>query len=440
MRAISTAFLTPIIFLLFNAVGWGQQALPFVENFSYSTGDLVDVSGGIWEEATSTTSVPVQVTTGNLTYTDYPSSGVGNKIELSGGASRQRIRVACTEINSNGETVFASFLLKLVNDENLDSSGDYFASFTTTSASTTRSKLFIRPGSSSGKYQLGLAKTSSEEWLTTDFDVGTTYLIVISYDFLSGSNQDRSRLWINPDLSGTIPSPDIELTSGGNATELAGFRLEQDSNTPNAEIDGLRIALSWSQAPLPVELSSFHAFANRNSVRLRWKTASEINNYGFDVERKKENSEWEKIGFVAGSGNSNSPKNYSFTDKPTRGTLFSYRLKQKDMNGNYKYYGPISVKIKSSKVAKLLQNSPNPFNPSTSIKFYIPKESRVKIQIFDVLGREVTTLLNEQQKAGYHIIYWDGYDKSGNAAASGIYIYRLTAGDFVQSKKMNLLK
>ncbi len=191
---------------------------------------------------------------------------------------------------------------------------------------------------------------------------------------------------------------------------------------------------------LPVELSSFTGYSTKDKVTLKWQTATEVNNYGFDIERKQGTENWNKIGFVAGSGNSNSPKSYSYTDSPTGGTSFSYRLKQIDYDGNFEYYDAITVLLNGSDRAKLLQNNPNPFNPSTAIKFYIPNDSKVRIAIYDILGREVTTLLDEQKQAGYHIVYWNGNDKNGIAAASGIYLYRLTVGNYVKTKKMNLLK
>ena len=196
-----------------------------------------------------------------------------------------------------------------------------------------------------------------------------------------------------------------------------------------------------NQNSLPVELTSFSAsVANGSTVNLSWKTATEVNNYGFDVERSSGNSGWQKIGFVAGSGNSNSPQDYSFTDNPSGGTSFSYRLKQIDVGGSFQYYDPVTVNLTLSGKPKLLQNSPNPFNPSTTIKFYTPNTSDVTIKIYDMLGREVTTLINHQTTAGYHVVYWNGKDSRGENVASGIYLYRLTAGNFSETKKMNLLK
>ena len=192
---------------------------------------------------------------------------------------------------------------------------------------------------------------------------------------------------------------------------------------------------------LPVELSSFSASVlSGNSVKLTWRTATEVNNYGFDVERSS-GSSWTKIGFVAGSGNSNSPKDYSFTDNnPMGGSSLSYRLKQINVDGSYQYYDPITVELAVSGDPQLLQNSPNPFNPSTTIKFYIPNTSDVSIKIYDIMGREVATLINKQTTAGYHNVYWNGKNSRGENVASGVYLYRLTAGNFSETKKMNLLK
>ncbi len=196
-----------------------------------------------------------------------------------------------------------------------------------------------------------------------------------------------------------------------------------------------------NKAILPVELTTFTArFTPPSSVELNWSTATEVNNYGYDVERSSSNSSWQNIGFVAGSGNSNSLKEYSFTDNPTGGTSFNYRLKQIDVDGKFKYYDALTVSLTVSNEVQLFQNNPNPFNPSTAIKFYIPNTSDVTIKIFDMLGREVTTLINQQTTTGYHIVYWNGEDSRGKAASSGVYLYRLTAGSYSETKKMNLLK
>ncbi len=257
--------------------------------------------------------------------------------------------------------------------------------------------------------------------------------------------------------SGTVTNCFWDTQTSGQATSAAGTgkttaEMKTQTTFTGASWDFTTIwemigtnyprLQSIPDAALPVELTSFTAAVENNNVTLSWTTATEVNNYGFQVERKKEKvkSGWEKIGFVAGSGNSNSPKSYSFTDKPSGGTSFSYKLKQIDNDGHFKYYDAITVSLASSTKAELMQNSPNPFNPSTAIKFYIPDNSDVTIKIYDMLGREVTTLINNQTTAGYHIVYWNGKDIYGRDAASGVYLYRLKAGNFIKTKKMNLLK
>jgi len=221
----------------------------------------------------------------------------------------------------------------------------------------------------------------------------------------------------------------------GAATDITNWKVETDLNSSPKAMN------STGNEGLPVELTSFTAsVVNGTTVNLTWNTATEVNNYGFDIERSSGNEGWQKIGFVAGNGNSNSPKEYSFTDNPSGGTSFSYRLKQIDINGAFKYYDAVKVNLTASSKPQLLQNNPNPFNPSTTIKFYTPNTSDVSIKIYDMLGREVLTLFNKQTTAGFHIVYWNGKDSRGENVASGVYLYRLTAGSFSETKKMNLLK
>ena len=169
-------------------------------------------------------------------------------------------------------------------------------------------------------------------------------------------------------------------------------------------------------SPLPVELISFIAAINEDNIHLNWKTATEVNNYGFEVERSVDQGDFEKIGFVMGNGNSNSPKDYTFTDKFVNGFL-SYRLKQIDNDGSFTYSDIVEIEALTVKDFAVYQNYPNPFNPVTSIKFKIPTESKVKLTITNLLGEEISTLLNQQQSPGIHEVLWDG-----SIYASGIYL------------------
>ena len=203
--------------------------------------------------------------------------------------------------------------------------------------------------------------------------------------------------------------------------------------------------------PLPAELLSFTGVAIRNNVTLKWTTASEINNSGFDIERSlvADKIKWKKIGFIAGSGNSSSPVCYSFDDKSLPRGLYSYRLKQIDYNGNFKYFTlSKSVEVGIPDKFALSQNYPNPFNPVTKIDYSLPVDSRVILNIFDITGREIIRIINNESKpAGWYTIEFNASSgASGNAAniSSGTYFYRLSAespsASFIQTKKMILIK
>jgi len=198
-----------------------------------------------------------------------------------------------------------------------------------------------------------------------------------------------------------------------------------------------------SQTPVPVELTTFTANVSENKVMLEWVTATEVNNYGFEVERARlrpsepdfAEARWETLGFVEGHGNSNSPTEYAYTDKnPIGGSVFIYRLKQIDNDGSYEYSDEIEVEIIPTEFA-LYQNYPNPFNPGTKIRYQLPQESKVIIKLYDILGSEVITLLNEKKEPGVYEVEFNASQLS-----SGTYIYRMVADSFIETKKMVLMK
>jgi len=185
-----------------------------------------------------------------------------------------------------------------------------------------------------------------------------------------------------------------------------------------------------SNAPLPVEMQSFTYNVNANNVDLNWKTTMEINNMGFDVERNSGNG-WMKIGFVSADPS----KSYCFPDKNLQTGTYQYRLKQIDYNGNFEYHNLNSlVLIGSPKKNSLSQNYPNPFNPSTKISFELAAAEIVSLKIYDMSGREVTKLINNQLSAGYHTVEFK------NNLASGVYYYTLVAGNFRETKRMTVIR
>ena len=191
---------------------------------------------------------------------------------------------------------------------------------------------------------------------------------------------------------------------------------------------------------IPVELISFKALTDGRNIQLDWTTASEQNNSGFEIQ-KKNNDVWEKIGFVAGSGTTTEYKSYSFVDENLSEGKYFYRLKQIDYSGSYEYSDAISADITIPSVYSLEQNFPNPFNPSTVIKYSIADESSVKLLIYNSIGEKVSELINKTQSAGDYELKFDG-----SKLSSGIYFYSLEANsligkrDFKSIKKMILVK
>ena len=190
---------------------------------------------------------------------------------------------------------------------------------------------------------------------------------------------------------------------------------------------------------IPVELTSFSARALDGNVVLNWVTASELNNSGFQIERRKTKDErieyWESIGFVNGNGTSTEVHTYSFTDQnPVAGKSY-YRLKQIDFDGSFEYSNIVEVDLTLPIEFSLEQNYPNPFNPATSIQYTISNKENVQLLVYNVLGKEVAILVNEEKPAG-------NYKAEFNASnlSSGVYFYELKAGNFIETKKMILLK
>jgi hypothetical protein len=253
----------------------------------------------------------------------------------------------------------------------------------------------------------------------------------------------------NNPTDGTHGGNSVKQTSGGGYI-IAGYSDKFQGN--HLDVYLVRIASDI----VPVELTFFTATVERNAVSLNWQTATETNNSGFEIERKQVGSaqssvgnlDWSAVGFVPGFGTTTEPKSYSFIDENLSAGTYQYRLKQIDFDGSFEYSNTIEVEINSPTEFSLGQNYPNPFNPTTKIKYTIPSvtlrwqshrqaqgDILVSLKVFDVLGNEVATLVNQsQQPSTYEVEF------NADKLSSGVYYYQLRAGSFVESKKMILLR
>jgi large repetitive protein len=220
----------------------------------------------------------------------------------------------------------------------------------------------------------------------------------------------------------------------------------QNSSTVNTTdntitLSGMDGFSRWTAADynslMPVELVSFTSNVKDRNVILNWKTSKEINNKGFEIERKITNGDWIKVGYKEGKGTTNEATTYTFDDTKLNTGKYNYRMKQIDFNGNFSYHnlnGTVEIGVPAK--FSLSQNYPNPFNPNTKIEFEIPNISNVTLKVYDISGKEVLTVINnEYLNAGYYTLTIDV-----GKLSSGLYFYRLSSGKFDLTKKMMLLK
>ncbi len=270
----------------------------------------------------------------------------------------------------------------------------------------------------------GFSLGNSDDEVILVYSDGTTIVDKVEYD--NGSTF--------PDPSGASMVLK-DLTADNNVGSNWTTSTQREGSYDGSGSDKGSPGVLGSDAALPVELTSFTANVKGNKVELNWATATEVNNYGFEILRSTENSGWTTIGFVEGHGSSNSPKYYSYVDNPIDKGRYSYKLKQTDLDGTFKYSDVVSVDLGSVTKFALKQNYPNPFNPTTEISFDVPKESNVMLSVYNSLGQKVADLLNEKLSAGTHRVKFDG-----SKLASGIYFYKMESGGYTDIKKMILMK
>lgn len=324
----------------------------------------------------------------------------GVMVQLKSDAAQAQLGGATIIINFNQETISYP--------ETPVEGNDY--SYHNFSGGTYDPATITRPYSNQLRLNIVLNNTNNGTVVTTDYlDVVTLYFSVLNPDGFTN-------------LAWQTENIDFDIYEGDNET-LFDLGVFTDENS----------------TPLPVELEAFTAEQKGVNVLLKWSTVTEVNSFGFEIERKFENGEdndWLKIGFVNSSGNSSSRKEYSFVDnKLNKNGRYLYRLKEIDTNGEIKILKEISVDVSLKNKFELAQNFPNPFNPSTVISWFLPEQTVTTIKIYNIIGAEVATLVNESLPAGMHDAKFDAAH-----LPSGTYIYSIQAGSHKEVKKMLLLK
>ncbi|MFN3345563.1 MAG: T9SS type A sorting domain-containing protein [Chloroherpetonaceae bacterium] len=431
---------------------WLQGQTLFYEPFD-GTGFLTGSNG--WETHSGTIG-QIQYATSSLSYPGLPAS-VGNRIRLDSTQSEDVNKQISPDVT---DSLYVSFLLKVLSTTSLQANsqlGAYFIHFLpqsgTSVGSTFVGRVYIREGSMPNTFNLGVLNNAGGTATAAgifgaspqDYPIGQTYFVVMKYSRIT----NRATLWVNPPVGlSSEPPPTHTNNTGTNAApaQIRSLAIRNSNSagrgTGNLELDEIRVSRAWADVGLPVELVSFTGRYTNGRVELQWQTASETNNEGFFVERRSGNSTWQPLGFVRGKGTTTEAQSYRFTDETAVGAV-SYRLKQVDFDGQFAYSPVIEVLAGDLTSYKLAQNYPNPFNPTTTISYQLPVASDVRLEVFDILGKKVATLVNGRQAAGAYSYTWNA-----SAAASGVYFYRLQAGatngasnaTFVETKKMMLVK
>ncbi len=269
---------------------------------------------------------------------------------------------------------------------------------------------------------------------------------------------------------GLSPSTDwiicFEIESNADATHTAGLIIQSNGITGSGGTVVHFTGFVGNDSPLPVSLINFSVIPFKQSVRLLWRTESEIENYYWIIERKTvTGNEYEMImdgkmiiedtsrpfyfiGRVEGQGTVNMRTDYQFVDETIRREeYYAYRLADVSFNGKVTYHDAVLLVPEAlPQEYELSQNYPNPFNPETKITYSLTQDSHVTIRIFNILGQEVIELVNENRSAGIHDIIWNGLNQSRHRVASGTYICIMRAESldrrqqFTKSHKMTLIR
>ncbi|HTY11934.1 MAG TPA: T9SS type A sorting domain-containing protein [Bacteroidota bacterium] len=286
-----------------------------------------------------------------------------------------------------------------------------------------------------------MSSNDGVSWSKVSSGLTTNYIncLAIKHDSCIFAGTDGSGVFYSKNNGGSWTKYDSNLTQ----TKILSLACDNAGNLYAGTYSGGVWKKNLTDIGLPVELTSFIASAKDLTITLAWRTATEVDDFGFEIERKNvgdmtgngKNETWSKIGFVAGSGTCNDPHNYSYLDANLSAGTYAYRLKQIDHSGMFKYSGEVTVIISPPTDFALHQNFPNPFNPSTEIEFTIAQQQHVSLRVYNVMGQEIETLVDGQLPQGRYKKVFDA-----SRLSSGTYFYKLEAGSFAQIKRMMLVK
>lgn len=297
----------------------------------------------------------------------------------------------------------------------------------------------------------GVKSAPSTDYLTTlknnllaldDTLTFKIYHIDTLWTKLTGTTNTQGRLL---NASSNICNLSAQTNSGRFLHIEQAYKNLRDNETNWAKM-ATALNNTFPEGPLPVELSHFSARLDGSGVELSWRTETEVNNAEFVILREEvivytgESTGEIVIGKRQGAGNSNAPKEYLFHDKNVKpGRLYRYTLKQVDFDGSFTLSSRQEVHLQEQGYM-LYPNFPNPFNPATTIAFYLPETSEASLTIYNAAGEETARLINGKIEAGYHVVQWDGKNVAGQGVSGGVYFYRLKAGSVSLNGKMVYLK
>lgn len=408
-----------------------------IENFNYSTNDSLSANG--WVVTTGGTTNAIRANATGLTYTGYAGSGVGNAASLTT-SGQDLVRDGSSPVSSG--SLYTSFLMNVTAAQ---ATGDYFFSMIATgSTSAFFGRVFLR-SVSTGFCKIGVSKaattgtTPSESvvYQSDSLSLNTTYLVVLKYQFNTVSTTDDSvKVFVfSSGIPATEPAVGRAETIGGtnaDATSLQRVLLRQGTATQAATVvvDGIRFNANWAGIALPVKWASFTAAKNADGSLLKWSTASETNNSHFEIQRSVDGKNFEAIGKVKGSGNSNRSVNYSFTDKEAATTKTTYyRLKQVDFDGKSEYSKTVSV-VNTIAKAGIGATLPNPFNNDLNVTVNASSATVANIVIMDMIGK-IHHTSTEQLQSGVNTISINTTDMP-----DGIYFVRVSYNGETYTQKV----